>query len=140
LDGAVRLAVTTLLSQADLDDEEVMRFRVQQGIEESQARRLVQFIPIVFCRFVFRGSGVQFAENYVILGPDGQPKATLPIRDDPVFQQATAFCEGATAGGQGGAYFLPVAARSGGFKAVQELLQKGARPEDIRTGPPMIWE
>lgn len=139
LRDAVNMAVAALQSHAQFDDNDIIRVVMQQGVDELQATRLVQFLPIAFCRFVFRGSAVRFAENYVILGPDGQPKAELPLRDDPVFQEAIAHCEAAAASGQSAPYFLPVAARSGGFKAVQDLLQKGARPEDILTGPPMIW-
>lgn len=140
LDDAVRTAVRILQSQVHLDDEEVVRAIVEQGVHASQATRLVQFIPIAFCRFVFRGSGVQFAENYVVLGPDGQPADELPLRDEPVFREAMAQCEAAAAAGQRAPYFLPVAARSAGFKAIQDLLQRGSRPENILTSPPLICD
>jgi hypothetical protein len=138
LHEAVALAVAALQAPVQAEDEEIIRALTAQGVEERRAVRLVQFVPIAFCRFVFRGSGVQFADDYVVLGPDGQPAAQLPLAEDEVFREATAHCEAAAAAGQGAPYFLPVAARSGGFRAIQELMQKGARPEDIRTVPPVI--
>jgi hypothetical protein len=137
---AVGIAVEALQSHAHLPDDQVIQALVERGIAAAQAVRLVQFVPIAFCRFVYRSSGIQFDENYVVVGPDGQPKGKSPLGNEPIFREATANCEIALATGEREQYFMPVAARSGGFQAITQLLQKGSTPENIRTGPPLIRE
>jgi hypothetical protein len=60
------------------------------------------------------------------------------LRTDRIFQEATAKCEAALLAGAGQDYFMPVVARSGAFKAIQQSLQQGSKPENLRIGPPLI--
>jgi hypothetical protein len=120
-------------------DEAVAQHLTGSGLSEQQATKLIQFVPIAFTRFLYRASGVRFAPNYVVLGADGQPKAQRPIADEPAFREAWGHCEEA-AGWPGDGYFLPIAARSGGYRALQDLVEKGSDLRDIVTGPPMMGE
>src|SRR3954464_15747634 len=127
--------VTFLQANPAADDDDVVRHLTGRGLSEQQATKLIQFVPIAFTRFLYRLRGVQFAPNYVILGPDGQPTAQRPVADEPAYQEAWAHCEDAAAGGSDDDYFVPIAARSGGYRALQELVSKGSNLSGIITSP-----
>jgi hypothetical protein len=121
------------------DDNAVIRHLTTAGLSERDATKLVQFVPIAFTRFLYRSKGILFAPNYVLLGPDGKPAGERPIADEPAYREAWGHCEQAASDGQNEAYFVAIAARSGGYRAIQELMQKGANLDGIMTGPPVMW-
>lgn len=134
---AVEIAVVLLGSNPTADDWDVLRDLVNCGVDEATAVRLVQFVPIAFTRFLYRNSGVRFAENYVVLGPDGQPRAERPLADEPVYREAWAYCEAhAVAGAADDIH--PVAARSGGYWAIEELRRQGLGLSGMMTSPPIL--
>jgi hypothetical protein len=135
---AVEIAIALLQAGPTADDAVILRDIVNCGVDEATAVRLVQFVPIAFTRFLYRDSGVRFAVNYVVLGPNGQPVAERPVGAEPAFREAWAYCERA-AGGVAEESFVPVAARSGGYRALQELLEKGLGLRGVITSPPILW-
>jgi hypothetical protein len=107
-----------------------------KGATGQQAMKLVQFVPIAFTRFLYRAAGVRFAPSYVVLGPDGQPAAQRPVADQPAFREAWGHCEDAAADGAGDDYFVPIAARSGGYRALKDFVRQGLDLADVGNGPP----
>lgn len=140
LRAGVAALVAFLRANPTTEDDAIIGLLTGTGLTGQQATKLVQFVPIAFTRFLFRSSGVQFAPNYVVVGADGQPTAQRPVADEPAFREAWAHCERAAAGGAQDEYFIPVAARSGGYRALQDLIQKGADLAGVATGPPIMME
>jgi hypothetical protein len=129
--------VAFLRANSGADDDAIERHLREQGLGV-HAIKLIQFVPIAFTRFLYRSSGVQFAPFYVLLGPEGQAMAQRPIADEPAFGEAWRHCEEAAASGAADEYFIPIAARSGGYRAIQELVQKGSDLSGVITGPPVM--
>ncbi len=136
---AVEITVALFHADPTADDKAILRDLLNCGVGEAAAVRLVQFVPIAFTRFLFRASGVRFADNYVVLGSDGQPIAERQVGGEPAFQEAWAHCEAASAGGATSDYFVSIASRSGGYRAIQDLRQRGLGLDGIITGPPVLW-
>lgn len=128
--------------QADpmADDDAIFRHLIENGLSEQQATKLIQFTPIAFTRFLYRDKGVRFAPNYVVLGGDGQPVAQRLIADEPAYREAWSHCEQATSGAATENYFVVVAARSGGYRAIQDLVRQGSDLASVATGPPVLME
>jgi hypothetical protein len=135
---AIEIAVALFQADRTAEDSAILRDLVNCGVDEATAIRLVQFVPIAFTRFLYRASGVRFAKDYIILGPDGQPSAQRPIAGEPTFREAWAHCEAAAARGVAADYFESVAARSGGYRAIQEMVQRGLNLNGVITAPPVL--
>jgi hypothetical protein len=138
LSEAVEITVALVQAEPGAGDSAILRDLTNCGIDGTTAVKLVQFTPIAFTRFLFRSSGVKFAPNYVVLGQDGQPEAERPIAEEPSYREAWAHCENAIRRGVSEEYFVAIASRSGGYRAIQDLLARGLNLTGIITGPPML--
>jgi hypothetical protein len=138
LRGGVNAMVVFLQANPMADDDAIVRYLSDCGVAKARATKLVQFLPIAFTRFLYRDKGVQFAPNYVVLGNDGQPLAQRLIADEPAFRAAWDYCEETKTVSED--YFVNIAARSGGYLAIQDVLRQGSNLADIATGPPFMSE
>jgi len=138
LRAGVDAMVAFLRADSDADDDAIVQHLSANGFSERQAVKLVQFLPIAFTRFLYRAKGIRFAPNYVLLGPNGQPVAERPIADEPAYCEAWNHCVQSASDGADEEYFVRIAARSGGYRAIQELLQKGSDLAMVVTGPPFM--
>jgi len=139
LRSGVDVMVAFVQTSPETDDDGMVRYLTERGVPEPQATKLVQFVPIAFTRFLYRSSGVKFAQNYVLLGSDGQPKSQHQVAEEPAFREAWEHCEDAAVRSVGEKYFVLVAARSGGYRALQDLLRQGSNLDGVITGPPMMF-
>ena len=139
LSESVEIAVILIHADPTADDLAIHRDLRNCGVDEATSVRLVQFVPIVFTRFLYRESEVQFAADYVVRGPDGQPFARRPVVSEPVYQEGWGHCERAAANGAEEDYFATIAARSGGYRALQELIGQGLDLAGIITSPPIMF-
>ncbi len=121
------------------DDDAIEQILRQSGLSENQATKLIQFVPIAFTRFLFRDSGVQFAPNYVLVNDKMQPLGQHPIAEVVTYSEAWKFCEEAAAKGKGDDYFHPIAARSGGYGAIKQLVDQGSNLSGMITSPPIMF-
>lgn len=140
LHEAVEIVVALIHADPTVDDDAILRDLADCGVDEATAVRLVQFVPIAFTRFLYRTSGVRFAENYVVLGSTGQSVAERPIAAEPVFREAWQHCETVAAGSPTDGYFESVASRSGGYRAIQDLLDRGLGLAGFLVSPPILLE
>jgi hypothetical protein len=140
LQESIATVVSAFQTQPEAEDDTIYSFLRTQGIEEALATKLIQFVPIAFCRFIMRPSGIRFAPNYVMMDARGRQVGEFALAEEPVFQEALTYCQTALAEGQKPAFFLLVAARSAGYRVIQELLANGSRPENIITSPPILQD
>ena len=70
MNEAIASALAIFRNSPELDDESVFRALVDRGIERSLAARIVEFLPIAYCRVLLLNSGVQFSNSRTALrGP-----------------------------------------------------------------------
>lgn len=121
-------------------DDAIIRHLMGIGLSEREATKLVQFVPIAFTRFLYRMRGVQFAPTYVVLDQARQPIDERSIANEPAYGEAWTHCETAAAANSDDEYFILVAGRSGGYRALQDLVQKGSDLSRVITSPPFMFE
>ncbi len=132
-------AVSIFRISPNWGEEEIYRALVNEGVERQRAARLVEFLPMVYCRLILRNSGARFSQTFRRKLPGGASEE-LPLSSDPVWNEAVAFAYAEAERGVAGKDLLAVAARSAEFDAANRLLNKGSKLENIAfTSPVLNW-
>lgn len=132
-------AVSVFRTSPSLGEDEIYRALVKDGMERHRAARLVEFLPMVYCRLILQKSGAQFPTTFRRTLPDGT-SSEHPMSSDPVWNDAVAFARAEVESGVSGQDLLIVAAHSAEFDAANQLLNRGSKLEDIRfTVPVFRW-
>lgn len=130
-------AVALLRKLRFAPDDEVYRALVTAGIERQLAMRLVEFLPIAYCRLILAASGARFSNTFRRALPGGFSEEQL-LSSEPIWNAAVVFAESEAEQGVPGEDLLAVAARSAEFHAANQLLQKGARLENLTFASPIL--
>lgn len=109
----------------DLDDESVFRALVDKGVERSLAARIVEFLPIAYCRVLLLKSGVQFSNSFT---RSASPLKTQSLSSEPVWLPFLAYAESEIRSGATSEEILMVAGRSAEFHAINQMLHKNPIP------------
>jgi hypothetical protein len=130
-------AVGIFRRSAILSDEEIFHALVERGTDSLSAARLVEFLPMVYCRLIFRNSGAQFSDIFrrISAGGDWREK---PLSREPVWTVAMNFGLAEIKRGVSGQDLLLVAARSAEFQAANRLLNEGSKLEALVFGSPVL--
>jgi hypothetical protein len=120
------------------DDADIEAYLQSRGLTEMQVRRLIQFVPIAFTRYLYRRSKIQFSTEFFVMGPQGSLVGGGRIVDEPAYQAAWDHCQQVLANNSGQHYVEIIAARSGGYKAIQNLLTQGAVLDELTMSPPIL--
>jgi len=136
--AAVRTAIEVFQSHPELDDDGIADLLEKKGITEPLTTRLIQFLPIGFCRVFFSPQGVRFPGHYVVMTPDGKHGGEFQIEHEPIYVAARQAAQEEWNAGRGGRPFLAIAARSGSYKAIMQLAQDGSSLDKILCSPPIL--
>jgi hypothetical protein len=108
------------------------------GFDKSLALDLVEFLPLAFARASLEGRGVQFAEYYVRIDGQKRERARKKLIEQPVYREALGLVLDVKR--QGTDVFMSIASRSPELPAINQALQGGSRPEQVRLPPPaLVW-
>jgi hypothetical protein len=132
VDEAIAIALEIFRNSADLDDESVFQAVVDKGVERSLASRIVEFLPIAYCRVLFINSGVQFSNSFT-RGMSPLKIQSLSLVPEWVF--FLAYAEREIRRGATKQELLMVAGRSAEFQAVNRMLNKKAELKNIVLSP-----
>jgi hypothetical protein len=112
-------------------DDEIYRRSVAAGIEPKRAARLVEFLPMAYCRLILASTGARFSDMFRRRQHDGSLTHDQRLTSDPLWTEIMLFARGEQAAGVAGKDFLAIASHSAEFDAVNQLLNRGSKPEDI---------
>ena len=131
MNAIISKAVAIFRESPASSDDEIYRRVVGTGIEPRHAARLVEFIPMAYCRLILSGTGTRFSDMFQRRQRDGSlsPERTLGL--EPVWTEIMSFAKAEQSRGVTRTDLLAIAARSAEFDAVNQLLNRGAKPEDI---------
>lgn len=122
---------------ADADDLALLREIAATGVAKHTAARMVEFIPMAFCRVFLEHTGAGFADTF----RRGSPHA--PSRDlltEPVWRAALEYAREEVRRGVTEEDVLALAGRSAEFNAASQLMTDGSKLSDIRfTEPLLMW-
>ena len=137
---AIAQAVALLRSRTDLGDVAIYRELAGNGVDRPIAARLVEFLPMVYCRLIFVKAGLQFPETYRRALSDGTYSPSVSLSSDALWNEAKRFAEAEMNSGVKGQRLLAIAVRSAEFDAANKLLNSGNKLEEIKfTEPLLLW-
>ena len=137
---AIAQAVALLRSRTDLGDVAIYRELARHGVERPIAARLVEFLPMVYCRLIFLKSGLRFPETYRRALSDGTYSPSVSLSGDTLWNEAKKFAEAEIKSGVNGQSLLAIAGRSAEFDAANKMLNNGSKLEDIEfTETVLLW-
>jgi hypothetical protein len=106
------------------------------GVPPRLAIEVVEFLPLALARALLDGMGVHFEDYYARQTSGGRVIGQKLLADEPVFREGLAAADEMS--GDGAAY-LAVAGRSAEYQAINRAMNAGARPEDLRCAPPVVF-
>ncbi|WP_031496170.1 hypothetical protein [Bryobacter aggregatus] len=127
-------AVRLLREFPSLNDENLLEILVQQGIEKRLAARLVEFIPMVYCRILFGGSGATFPSVYHRLLADGKLREH-ELSSDLVWTEITEFARREVENGKAETDIRAIAQYGAEYRAASQLIEKGSAFRNIAFTP-----
>jgi len=116
-------------------DVEILSRLVEMGCERVMAARLVEFIPMAYCRVLLADSGVTFSDSFRRKLSDGSLSANRLLEEEPLWAEVLSFAKEERRAGVSGEALLVVAARSAEFDAVNQLANRGSRLEHLVMTP-----
>ena len=127
-------AVTLLRQSQEKDDHTLFVDLVRTGVSRQLAARLVEFLPMAYCRVMLEDAGIQFSNSY-------RRAAQTGILDaDPMWSAAYNFAANEVRRGIPRSDLLAISGRSAEFQAINELLNKGSKLCDVKlTAPFLAW-
>ena len=132
MNEAITSAVAIFRNSPQLDDESVFRALLKLGIERSLAARIVEFLPMAYCRVLFLNSGVQFSKSFTRAA---SPLKVQSLSWEPVWVFFLAYAEFEIRGGVARNELLMVAGRGAEFHAINQLLDKGSELKNVVLAP-----
>jgi hypothetical protein len=132
---AITKCLTIFRSSPELDDQSVFRELVEKGIQRSLAARVVEFLPIAYCRLLLLKSGVQFSDTFT---RSASPLKIQSLSSEPVWVSLLAYAESEIREGATSQDILMVAGRSAEFQAINKMLDKKAELKNIVLTPILL--
>jgi hypothetical protein len=133
---AILLAMPAFASHAKGGSFAIREEIEMAGVPHRLATEIVEFLPLALARALLDGMGVHFEDHYVRQTARGQVIGRKLLIDEPVFREGLALANEVSA--DGGA-FVAVASCSTEYRAVNEAMNSGSRPEDLRCAPPVVF-
>jgi len=112
-------------------DEEILRKVVATGCDRATAARLIEFVPMAYCRLLLADSGVRFSSCFQRKLADGRLSSEQRLAANPLWAEAMSFAEAEKKTGITAKSLLVVAARSAEFDAANQLVNQGSKLVDL---------
>jgi hypothetical protein len=140
MNDLIAKTVELLRRSASSSDDEVHRMLVADGVDTTTAARLIEFLPMVYCRLLLEPSGARFSSNFRRRLEDGQLSEERPLASQPVWNAVLGYAQNEVARGVSPEDLLAVAGRSAEFDAANQLLKNGSQLKNIAFTPVvLLW-
>lgn len=128
-------AVTIFREFPNASDVEILSRLVEMGCERVMVARLVEFIPMAYCRVLLADSGVRFSDSFRRKLSEGSLSANRLLEKEPLWAEVVSFAKAERRAGVAGKALLVVAAHSAEFNGVNQLANQGSKLEHIVLTP-----
>ena len=135
MNRAISEAVTIFRRFPDSSDEDIFRKLVAAGVERVAAARLIELLPMAYCRLILAGSGVKFCDHFQRKLSDGTVSPERLLDSEPLWTEMLSFAHTEKQTGVSGRALLVVAAHSSEFDAANQLANQGSKLKDIVLMP-----
>jgi hypothetical protein len=138
MNDLIAKAVATLRGSPSSTDGEIHRLLVADGIRPAIAARLVEFLPMAYCRLLLEHLGARFSRTFRRRLEDGEISAERYLSSEPVWNAVVAFARNEADRGVKAKDLVAVAGRSAEFDAANQLLNKGSKLENVAFAPTLL--
>jgi hypothetical protein len=137
---SIAKAVALMRESPELGDTNIYSTLVADGMDRFLAARLVEFLPMAYCRLILANEGVRFSENFRRRLENGAFSEERPLSSEPLWKACSEFAIAEAKNGVGAKELLAVAGRSSELDAANKLLNRGAKLGDIKlVSVVLIW-
>ena len=134
-EAAVARLFDIIAARTEFTEEEVYAAMGEAGVPEPVADRAYKFTQIACGRALLSGLGVCFSPDYTCFNAAGDAIESGRLAEQPYFAAATTVV-GRYVGTTG---FERMALMAAEVHAVNDLLNKGSKPENIATSAPLLF-
>jgi len=121
-------------------DDEIYRRAVAAGIEPKQAARLVEFLPMAYCRLILARTVARFSDKFRRRQHNGSLSHEERLASNPLWAEIMSYARAEQAAGAAGKDLLVIASHSAEFDAVNKLLNRGSKLQDIALSTAvLLW-
>ncbi len=133
-------AIGLWASHPEADDGLIESLLVDAGQSSIDARRMALLLPIAFGKPLLERLGVTMSTVCTV--DNGVSRSSIDLESSDIFQEACAFARKAMREGTlSREEFLAIAGRDANLRAVNEALNNGSKPGDLRLGSTTIlWK
>lgn len=140
---AIEKAISIITENTEADLDELAVKISSADIPEQLTDKILEFVPLAFGRVYMRDWGTNFKDEYVrYVLEDGKPveKQRRKLTNEPVYCEAIKIANKLNSKWKRNKTFELVAFMSSEFLGINELMNKGAKPQDIvLTNPYLPW-
>lgn len=133
---AIVLAIPVFAARAEGGLFAIREELQRAGVPPRLAAEIVEFLPLALARALLDGMGIHFEDHYVRQTTGGRVIGQKLLTDEPVFREGLAIANEVSPDGDA---FLAVAGWSVEYRAINQAMNSGARPEDLRCAPPVVF-
>jgi hypothetical protein len=126
--SVISKTVAIFRESPDASDDDIYRKAMAAGIEPKNAARLVEFLPMAYCRLMLASTGTRFSVMFRRRQHDGSLSHEQTLASEPLWSEIMSFAKAEHVASKD---LLAIAAHSAEFDAVNKLLNRGSKPEDI---------
>jgi hypothetical protein len=137
LEDQIQLGISLLTNFHLSSNEEIVNRLMECNIPEDLAWEIILFVPMAFCRVMFRDAGIEFPSVCIFETQD-----ILSDREYKLFTEIEIYCSAlkiATSQiSKGFDYFLNIAYRSCEYQSIEKLTQQRSKLDSIRLVSPIF--
>ena len=131
----VRKAISILANrEGRSDDEAILEAFYETGINTVDAKTIITFLPIAFCRLLLLGK-LTFQDDFIVIDRETRKLTRGKFSKTPPYLLMWNETEKYFSSNPGGENILKIGGRSSEFHAVNELLNRGGKLEGIKFTP-----
>jgi hypothetical protein len=128
LKSVISKTVAIFRESPDASDDDIYRKVIAASVEPKHAARLVEFLPMAYCRLILASTGTRFSVMFRRRQHDGSLSHEQTLASEPLWSEIMSFAKAEQAASKD---LLAIASHSAEFDAVNQLVNRGSKPEDI---------
>ena len=139
MDASIKKAAAAIRTLQSCDDLRIYEELTADGVEPSIAARLIEFLPMAYCRLLLESKGVQFSNKFQRRLSNGRTSEERLLSSEPVWNAIVLFARNELRCGVSSQDLLAIAGRSAEFDAINKLLNNGSKPDIVLDPVVFAW-
>jgi len=138
LNQSIEKSVALMRDSPQSPDIKIYSMLVIDGMDRLLAARLIEFLPMAYCRLILANEGVRFSDEFRRRLDGGGLSEERRLSSEPLWKACNEFATNEARNGIGAEQLLAIAGRSSELDAVNKLLNRGAKLHDVALVPVVL--